>query len=72
MLSKMTFQCLYNNNIFSKAEVACGSMGGRLASFVDKAGIDALKSVIQTTNTASSLWLGTFCACVTFALHPLS
>jgi len=41
-----------------RAEVICGNMGGRLASFVDKQSITDLKNQIQTTASFTEMWLG--------------
>jgi len=40
--------------------VACGKLGGRLASFVDATSIDALKGGLQPWVTISELWLGKY------------
>ena len=43
-----------------RAEVICGNMGGRLASFIDKQSITDLKNQIQTTASFTEMWLGKF------------
>ena len=42
----------------AKAEVACGKLGGRLASFVDKTSIDKLQLALQPWITSAEMWLG--------------
>ena len=42
----------------AQAEVNCGLMGGRLASFVTPAEIASLNAAIHSTNTATSMWIG--------------
>jgi hypothetical protein len=42
----------------AQAEVACGQIGGRLASFVERSAINALRIVLQPWVTPSEMWLG--------------
>ena len=42
----------------AEAEVTCGLMGGRLASFIDVKPINDLKASLQPLTTTAEMWIG--------------
>jgi hypothetical protein len=56
---------IHFNRIKLEAEVECGLLGGRLASFVEKPELDAFKTTVQPRVTGLELWLGKFWFCQT-------
>ncbi len=60
MTSDACYHVGFEKVIAPRAEVICGNMGGRLASFIDKQSITDLKNQIQTTASFTEMWLGMF------------
>ena len=42
----------------AQAEVSCGNLGGRLASFATKAEVHQLEKVLSQQSIATEFWLG--------------
>ena len=57
----VSFACYHVDNQTltpAQAEVSCGNMGGRLASFATKAELDQLATALNKNSISTEMWLG--------------